>query len=290
MSLELCILASGSGGNCSALRSPNGTLLIDAGIGPRTFAKRAAGTGLTLDSVRAVCLTHLDHDHFSLRWVRTLVAKQIRVYCDGRRIDELMRSVFGPPELVQAFEALLVPFDASQAFSPIDGVQMHSIPLAHDQMGSHGFVIEGFGVRIGYATDLGRVPQRLIDRFCDLDMLAIESNYDPQMQMGSTRPWYLKNRIMGGSGHLSNAQALQAIRMILDRCEQRATRMPAHIVLLHRSRECNCPDLLRKLFCEDPRIAKRLTLAEQFDRTDWLRPINVQASVGQQLALQFDIV
>jgi phosphoribosyl 1,2-cyclic phosphodiesterase len=287
MSIELCILASGSSGNCSLLRSPTGAILIDAGIGPRTFAKRADGTGVSLDEVRAICLTHLDSDHFSLQWVRTIIAKQIRVYCDGRRIDELMRSVYGETELAQAFAALIVPFDASQSFAPVDGVHMHSIPLAHDQMGSHGFLVEGFGVRVGYATDLGRVPQRLVDRFCELDMLAIESNYDHEMQVNSPRPWYLKNRIMGGSGHLSNAQALQAIRMILDRCEARGTRMPAHIVLLHRSRECNCPDLLRRLFCQDPRIQKRLTLAEQFTRTEWLRPVPVEPAAGEQLAFQF---
>src|SRR2546423_254546 len=240
MSLDLRIRASGSSGNCSILRTPQGVVLIDAGIGPRTFAKRADGTGLSVHDVRAICLTHLDSDHFSLRWLRTIIARQIRVFCDARRVTELMSSVYGEPELVRAFEALVVPFDGHR-FTPIEGIHFHSIPLAHDRMGSHGFLIDGFGVRVGYATDLGRVPQRLIDRFCDLDILAIESNYDPEMQINSARPWFLKNRIMGGSGHLSNAQALQAIRMILDRCESRGVRMPAHIVLLHRSRECNCP-------------------------------------------------
>ena len=92
-------------------------------------------------------------------------------------------------QLLRAFEKLVTPFDG-HAFAPVDGMRVSSIPLAHDQMGSHGFVIDGFGVRVGYATDLGRVPQRLIDRFCDLDMLAIESNYDPDMQMSSSRPWF----------------------------------------------------------------------------------------------------
>jgi len=50
------------------------------------------------------------------------------------------------------------------------------------------FLIEGFNCRIGYATDLGRVTRELIERFVDLDMLAIESNYDPQMQFDSARP------------------------------------------------------------------------------------------------------
>jgi glyoxylase-like metal-dependent hydrolase (beta-lactamase superfamily II) len=72
MSLELCILASGSSGNASLLRTPAGCLLIDAGIGPRTLNKRLDGTGCTLADVRGIVLTHLDRDHFSFGWIATL--------------------------------------------------------------------------------------------------------------------------------------------------------------------------------------------------------------------------
>ena len=67
MSLELCVLASGSSGNCSMVRAAAGVVLIDAGIGPRTVAKRMIGSGVSLRDVRAICLTHLDSDHFSRR-------------------------------------------------------------------------------------------------------------------------------------------------------------------------------------------------------------------------------
>ena len=72
----------------------------------------------------------------------------------------------------------------------------------------------------------------------------------------------------------------EAIRIRLKR-----RRLPRHIVLLHRSRECNCPKLLRKLFERDNRIASRLTLAEQFARSEWLRMRPVKPLVGEQLAL-----
>ena len=69
MSIELCILASGSAGNAAILRTPAGVLLIDAGIGPRTLAKRLLGTAVHLADITAVCLAHLDSDHFSPHWV-----------------------------------------------------------------------------------------------------------------------------------------------------------------------------------------------------------------------------
>jgi phosphoribosyl 1,2-cyclic phosphodiesterase len=277
MSIELCVLASGSGGNCSLVRTPAGAMLIDAGIGPRVTARRMNGTGVGLRDVRAICLTHLDRDHFTPNWTRTIVDRDLRVYCHESRVDELLLGCD------DALARHVVGFDSP--FEPLEGLALHPLVLAHDEHGSCGFVIEGFGCRVGYATDLGRAPAELIDRFTGLDVLALESNYDPQMQVDSGRPWFLKQRIMGGRGHLSNPQAFAAVRAILDRCEIEGARLPAHIVLLHRSRECNCPKLLRKLFSRDARIAGRLTLAEQFERSEWLRPSPLRPLVGEQLVL-----
>jgi phosphoribosyl 1,2-cyclic phosphodiesterase len=275
MSLEICVLASGSAGNAAILRSPAGILLIDAGIGPRTLARRLDGTGVRPTDIAALCLTHLDGDHFSARWASTLRRLSIPIYCHVNKVDVLASS---SPDLAP----LMRPFNVD-AFSPIAGLTCDPIHFDHDQLGSHGFVIDGFGYRVGYATDLGRVPSYFFDRFRDLDCIALEANYDPQMQLDSARPSFLKRRIMGGHGHLSNFQALTAIRKLLDRTR----RLPDHIVLLHRSQECNCPDLVRQLFSTDRRIASRLTLAQQHERSPWLGRANRRHYVGEQLTLEF---
>lgn len=275
MSLELCILASGSAGNAAILRSPAGVLLIDAGIGPRTFAKRLDGTGVDLADIAALCLTHLDRDHFSPHWTATLLRLSIPVYCHADMVNGLAGCT---PELMP----LVRPFDVAR-FSPMDGVTCAPVRFPHDRLGSHGFVVDGYGYRIGYASDLGHVPSYFFEHFRELDCIALESNYDPQMQAESARPRSLKQRITGGHGHLSNIQALAALRKLIDR----AGRLPDHIVLLHPSQECNCPDLVRRLFSTDRRIASRLTLAQQHERSPWLGRKNRQSYVGEQLTLAF---
>ena len=250
MSIELCVLASGSAGNCSLLRTPDGSVvLIDAGLGPRTTAQRMNGTGVRSRGRAPICLTHLDSDHFRPTWLATVVEREIDVFCHESRLERLLELVDeteSEPELARQFRQRVSGFNG-EAFELLPGVRVNAIPLAHDGPGSHGFVIDGFGRRIGWATDLGHVPDHLLEHFADLDVLAIESNYDPEMELSSARPAFLKRRIMGGRGHLSNDQALRAVREILDRCERASRRLPQHIVLLHRSRECNCPKLLRKL-------------------------------------------
>ena len=210
--LALCILASGSSGNCSLLRTPGGVVLIDAGVGPRSFGRAVAGTDVSLADVRAVVLTHLDSDHFRRSWVRTLVRQGITVHCAASHAAEMdVAADLGPQ---------LRPFDG--AFEPVAGVTFQPLSFAHDSTGSYGFVIDGYGGRIGFATDLGHVPPALIEHFDDLDVLAIESNYDPDMQRNSGRPWFLQRRITGGHGHLSNEQALAAVKAIFKRHQKRA--------------------------------------------------------------------
>lgn len=266
--VEMCILASGSSGNCTVLRTPGGTMLMDAGLGPRSILSRLAIAGVQLAEIRAICLTHLDSDHFRPAWLKTIVKWGIHLWCHQRCVRELLRMDRQHRERTPQYAHLLHGFD-DQPFSPLDGLRFDAIPLAHDEAGTHGFVIEGYGCRIGYATDLGHVPDELIERFCGLDVLAIESNYDPHMQRTSGRPWFLQQRIMGGRGHLSNEQCFDAVRRILDQDEQ-IGRLPRHVVLLHRSRQCNCPNLVRTLFHRDERLRTRLVLTDQFTPTDWL--------------------
>lgn len=282
-SVQMCVLASGSGGNCSVLRTPGGVVLIDAGLGPRLVSQRLASSGGSIGAadVTAVCLTHLDRDHFNPNWLPTLARRGIRLFCHARQAADV-RAVAAETGV----SVDLAEFDVA-AFEPVPGLLAEPIHFAHDQDGSHGFLFEGFDARVGYATDLGHVPNGLVDRLCTggLDVVAIESNYDRQMQLDSPRPHFLKRRIMGGRGHLSNDQAFDAVRRVFNRLEQCPGRLPLHVVLLHRSRQCNCPHVVRRLFSRDARIASRLVLSNQDAPTEWLRATREPPFVGKQLEL-----
>jgi phosphoribosyl 1,2-cyclic phosphodiesterase len=281
MSMELCVLASGSSGNCSVIRTPAGAFFVDCGIGPRVTAGRLVGTGVSLADVRAICLTHLDRDHLNPAWAATLIHRQITVYCPADRLSELLDAADNPQ-----LRPLVIPF-RNEPFEPLPGVTAKTLRLAHDRTGSHAFHFSTEQGSIGYATDLGCVPDTLLEHFCGVDLLAIESNYDPHLQRTSGRPLFLQKRIMGWGGHLSNEQSLKAVKAIFDRCERRGRGLPRQVVLLHRSRQCNCPDLLRNVFAADSRLASRVILSEQFERTEWLSAAKSKPWVGEQLSLSF---
>jgi phosphoribosyl 1,2-cyclic phosphodiesterase len=275
--LSLCVLGSGSGGNSAAVRFGDDLILIDLGFGPRTIARRLDQARSSLSAVRAICLTHLDQDHFRPRWVPTLIGWGIKVFLH-RWHAQGWSAIPGGDAMRDA--GLVEIFDET-GFEPLPGLRVSPVHLAHDVKGTSGFHLASRPGSLGYATDLGHVPDELLERFTGVDLLAIESNYDPPMQLKSARPLFLKRRIMGHAGHLSNQQCFEAVCELVRRCPRGVT--PRHVVLLHRSRQCNDPEVVREVFARDPSVFSRVVLSEQRRRTRWFtaKPAPAGAAVKQ---------
>ncbi len=320
--VRLCVLGSGSGGNCTVVQVPprdaGPAMLIDAGFGPRTTARRLAQAGLSLAHVQAICLTHLDRDHFRPSWVPVLIERGIAVHVHRWHASELRR-LPGAGELHAA--GLLRRF-GERAFDVLAGVRARPMRCQHDRQGTIAYRFEvesafppsgrgrgrvsptalrheagadaepqatpsplskgGGVVALGYATDLGHVPEALIEHFAGVDVLAIEANYDPFMTVHSPRPTFVNRRNMSDSGHLSNEQALAAVRRI-DAVSGGGN--PRHVLLMHRSRQCNHPTKLRRAFEAEPALARRVRLTEQRRRTGWLTVRPLPAVRGRQMML-----
>lgn len=261
----LKVLASGSGGNCSVLL-PQGDRsgrfwLIDAGLSPRRTRALLHAASLSMDQCAGVLLTHLDSDHWNLGW-RVGMPDHVRVLLHVRHAEGARR-------------AGLVRDDAETIDEPFDlceGVRVSPTIAAHDEMGSATYRIQFSGpagsATMGFATDVGSVDGRFVEHFRRVDVLAIESNYCPRMQRDSRRPFFLKERIMGGRGHLSNQECAAAVAAINPR---------SHVVLLHLSRQCNHPDLART---EHSDSEYTLTISSQHRATAWIPIANRSAPAG----------
>lgn len=276
---SICVLASGSSGNCTALVIHRGSVqricLIDLGLSPRRTFKLLEERGLRPDQIDNAILTHLDTDHFCPTWLGSRgggLPKHARLRLHTRHARALgsRRHALGTPqeETVSAADARVAAFEGD--FQLDDGVHVRPILMSHDQQGVAAFRIDlesgkGHAASLGFCTDLGRVTADLVDHLRDprtdrsVDVLAIESNYCPKMQVESDRPAQLKRRIMGGSGHLSNQEALEAVQAI---------RPSEHVVLLHLSRQCNNPTLVADMHAG---ADYSLTITSQFEPSRWVR-------------------
>ncbi|MGP1347886.1 MAG: MBL fold metallo-hydrolase [Phycisphaerales bacterium] len=234
---QLIVLASSSAGNASLLITGHGKLrratLIDAGLSPRRTFRALAALSLAPEHLDRILFTHLDRDHAHNGWIRALPRHaEFIIHRRHRARAERMGLLVRRTRI----------FD-DQPFDLTDHIEAHPTLAAHDDLGVVAFRFNlppsstadqpSRPRSLGYATDLGRVTDQLIHALSAVDVLAIESNYCPRMQIDSDRPEFLKRRIMDGAGHLSNEQCATAVQAIA----------PARaVVLLHLSRQCNTPE------------------------------------------------
>lgn len=264
MRLRLRVLASGSSGNAALVTALDGgrrhDLLVDLGLSPRRLGGLLRAEGTDLESLSAVLLTHGDVDHLHTGWARA------------------WPSLMAPPMVLRPAHGH-VPARAGLPHAPTRWIHdqlelgpfsLRALALPHDAEGSTAFRIDFGGASIGWVTDLGRVVDGLAAFLAGVQALGLESNYDPDMQRASPRPEHLKRRIMDGSGHLSNMQALQLVRDLdaLNAC-------PTHVTLLHLSEQCNHPDLVRELWHRQaPALAPRMRVAP---RREPAEPVEIHA-------------
>jgi phosphoribosyl 1,2-cyclic phosphodiesterase len=221
--VKFTVLGSGSKGNCSVLDMGSDALLIDLGFSCREVVRRLVLVGVDPATVRGVIVTHEHVDHvrglrvFSRRYRPTLYLTPGTRQALGPQLDEYageIRSITpGTAFRVGPFEIL--PF-----------------PVSHDAAQPVGLSVSSAGCVLGYATDLGQLDSGVGALLKNSDILVLESNHDLEMLKKGPYPWYLKQRILSGKGHLSN-EALA--RYLADN----GGRPPRELFLAHISQENN---------------------------------------------------
>jgi phosphoribosyl 1,2-cyclic phosphodiesterase len=233
MSLFVSSLNSGSNGNCYYVGNQDEAVLVDGGISCRETEKRLKRSGLSIRKVKAVFITHEHGDH--IHGVTALSKKfNIPVYITARTLHE---------GRVEVKEHLIRTFRAYEPVS-VGGLQVTAFPKTHDACDPHSFIVSNENVTVGVFTDIGIACEHVIKNFQQCHAVFLEANYDEDMLERGSYPYHLKNRIRGGKGHLSNAQALELFM------NYRPPFM-SHLFLSHLSQDNNHPKLVHGLFSKN---------------------------------------
>lgn len=228
--MRVCLLASGSRGNCAFIETDGRRLLIDAGLSGKETERRLALLGLSGGDLDGILVTHEHHDHVG--GIGPLARRfDLPVHIDHQTHTAL-------PKLGQI--AALNLFSAGENFSFRD-LTITTFATTHDAVNPVGFTIESSEGKIGFATDLG-VPTRLVaDHLKECRVVVLEANHDDQMLQDGPYPWSLKDRIRSRHGHLSNRDSIRLLEEIT---------WPGleAVFLAHLSEENNCPELASNAF------------------------------------------
>ena len=248
MALFITSLNSGSNGNCYYIANDTEAVLVDAGLSCKETEKRMQILGHCMSKVKAIFISHEHTDH--IKGVESIAEKfALPVYLTEATAQRGRLH----------FKKELINYFAGYQPVTIGNLEVTAFPKFHDAIDPHSFIITGNGITIGVFTDIGVSCQHVTKHFSQCHAAFLEANYDEVLLDNGSYPAFLKNRIRGGNGHLSNKQALEIF----------TTHRPAfmsHLLLSHLSQDNNCPVTVHKLFNEQSKGTK-IIVASRLEQT-----------------------
>lgn len=248
MALHFTSLNSGSNGNCYYIGNDTEAILVDAGISCKETEKRMHSLGLSMQKVKAIFISHEHSDH--IKGLPVIAGKyKLPVFISKNTYSK---------------SGMHLTAGALQWLKPKDTIHIGNLciiafPKQHDAEDPHSFIISNNGITVGVFTDIGKVCLNVTQHFKQCHAAFLEANYDEALLETGRYPVYLKNRIRGGLGHLSNMQALEIFT------NHRPPFM-SHLLLSHLSRDNNDPRLVQQLF-EKNCLQTKIIVASRYEAT-----------------------
>ena len=224
--MKVISLQSGSNGNCVYVEANGVKLLFDAGITGNLVQERLAVHGRDV-AVDAVLISHDHIDHCRSMGILNRMFG-LPIYATAKTFDAAKRFALGEINDLRYFVA-----GKTVQFGK---VTVETISTPHDGADGVVFVVDDGKHRMGILTDLGHVFDGLADVIASLDAVLLESNYDPDMLATGSYPNWLKKRIAGPAGHISNFEAAELLSVA-------ASKRMKWACLGHLSQDNNTPQL-----------------------------------------------
>ena len=230
-------LVSGSSGNCSVISDGKTVLLSDCGLGIRRLEELLASVGISPLSISAILITHEHSDHIKGAGV---VSKKYGLPVFATEETHMAMQNCGIPE--ENIKCILP--DTDFEIGTI-GVKAFSIP--HDAANPVGYNFFCGNNKLTVATDMGHIDDYILENIKGSIAVILESNHDIEMLKNGRYPYFLKRRILGDFGHLSNADAAKTAVELL----KSGTK---YIMLGHISADNNTP---KTALCETANLAQQ---------------------------------
>ncbi len=228
--MRLCSIASGSSGNCIYVGSDATHLLVDAGISGKRVETGLNELDLAASDIDGILVTHEHSDHIA--GLGVLCRKyHIPIYATKGTIQGIKQIHAKNPIEDSLFHTI----EADKKLI-IKDVTVSPMRVSHDAADPVAYRIGYEGKKVAICTDLGYYNDYTVECLKGLDAVLLEANHDINMLQVGPYPYYLKQRILGQKGHLSNENSGKLLNSILN------DNLKA-IVLGHLSKENNLPEL-----------------------------------------------
>ena len=258
------ICSSSTTGNSVYFGSAEQGVLIDMGCSFKALKTGLELNGLSLDCVKAVCVTHEHSDH--IKGLKMLTKHtNIPIYATNGTLIAIVnqQAVVSTANLHEVSELSSAPID----------MEIESFATPHDSAESCGYTMKLEGRKLALCTDLGNVTDTVRESLKGSDYVLLEANYDEEMlRLNPKYPYYLKKRISSGYGHLSNVKTAQFMKELVEQ----GTR---HITLGHLSLNNNTPQRAKET------ITKSLEQCGIRENCDYVLDVAEPLNSGKYIAI-----
>lgn len=228
MGIKFCSLSSGSSGNCQYIGTDRTNILIDGGFSGKKIEGLLSHIGVSPSSIDYILVTHEHIDH--VKGVGVLSRRYDIPILANKKTWLNMNKTIGK---IKDKNIKVIETDRSLELKDLG---ICPFEIFHDAAEPVGFCIYYKNIKISIITDTGWVNDNIKNKIKGSSLYLMESNHDVRMLKEGSYPWYLKKRILGTKGHLSNEDAGEVLSdVLLGNGEV--------ILLAHLSRENNIPTL-----------------------------------------------
>lgn len=210
-------------------------LLVDAGLGKKEIHRRFEALGIACERIDGVLISHEHADHacalpqMARHWKAPVYLTEETFHAIRCQLPERAARRLDRIEHIKP----------GQRFT-IGDIEVHAFAIPHDAADPIGFTFRANGSKAALVTDLGYLPELVKQHLRDSDCLILESNHDLDMLKVGPYPWYLKQRVMSRTGHLSNHHLSEYLAD-----PESFDGHARYLVLAHLSEQNNTPDVAR---------------------------------------------
>ena len=220
-------------------------LLVDAGLGKKELFRRFEALNISCDRIDGILVSHEHSDHagalpqMARHWKAPVYLTEETFHTIRCQITESAAKRLDRVEYIRPGQHFV-----------IGDIVVHAFAIPHDAVDPIGFTFRSNGSKAAVVTDLGYLPEVVKQHLRDSDCLVLESNHDLDMLKVGPYPWYLKQRVMSRTGHLSNHHLGEFL------CDPESFDGHArYLVLAHLSEQNNTPDVAR--ICAEEALNRR---------------------------------
>jgi len=250
--MKICNLASGSEGNVTYIETDNHKILLDVGTTVKYIKEKLSELSVAIEDIDYILITHVHDDH--IKALKNFIKKYNPTIC----VSPIM---FSEIEDLKYYDKVLLYDEKIE----LDDTTIDIIKTSHDTTDARSFIIKNKNNSVAYVTDTGFLNTKFFKKLTNLNVYLFESNHDIEMLLNGPYPKWLKDRVMGPYGHLSNKDCSVYLAKIIGPDTKK-------ILLTHLSEKNNTPEkalsTIKETFKEYEIDFNNISCATQRDKSE----------------------